>query len=394
MLPFRITHVNLLKSCRKLIYTIKYADSFQPDSAVYCMQKRLPFICLILILVFLPSVAFAIGLPLSRAKKDVFPENGICSAADAARIARAAEAGSAGGNALDLTQNGILDATDVRVALWSASGLIPDLVDFVEHLSEGLCPEEEFHRFSYNGVHSDGNGNYRSQNVSISISSGKISGSTYYLADIFLQDIHCLRTAFSGARYRSSSRSPKLIASDNHAILSINGDFYSVQKQGPIIRNGVTYYDYISRVYDTAVLTETGELLTFSRREINSTFLSEFPVWQTWVFGPRLLDASGNSKKAFNSEVTAANPRTVIGYYAPGHYCFLVVDGRQYRYSDGMTMMQLSAFCASLGMKTAYNLDGGQSSQMLSQNGFINHPINGGRPVSDIVYICDPEVIE
>ena len=95
--------------------------------------------------------------------------------------------------------------------------------------------------------------------------------------------------------------------------------------------------------------------------------------------------------KKFISEVTAANPRTVIGYYYPGHYCFLVVDGRQSRYSAGMTMSILSEFCESLGLTAAYNLDGGQSSQMIAENGFVNLPINGGRAVSDIVYICEPD---
>ena len=52
---------------------------------------------------------------------------------------------------------------------------------------------------------------------------------------------------------------------------------------------------------------------------------------------------------------------------------------------------RVEPLCASLGMKTAYNLDGGQSSQMVAENGFVNRPINGGRPVSDIVYICDPD---
>ncbi len=37
----------------------------------------------------------------------------------------------------------------------------------------------------------------------------------------------------------------------------------------------------------------------------------------------------------FNSTLGKANPRTAVGNYEPGHYCFLVVDGRQPGYSDG-----------------------------------------------------------
>jgi exopolysaccharide biosynthesis protein len=52
-------------------------------------------------------------------------------------------------------------------------------------------------------------------------------------------------------------------------------------------------------------------------------------VWQIFYFGPMLLDEEGHAMKKFNSDVNPVNPRSVIGYYEPGHYCFLVVDGRQ-----------------------------------------------------------------
>jgi exopolysaccharide biosynthesis protein len=91
----------------------------------------------------------------------------------------------------------------------------------------------------------------------------------------------------------------------------------------------------------------------------------------------------------FNSKVNPENPRTAIGYYEPGHYCFVVVDGRQDGYSDGLTLAELSQLFHDLGCQTAYNLDGGQSSMMVFQDSLVNQPYKGGRNSSDIVYLTD-----
>lgn len=54
-------------------------------------------------------------------------------------------------------------------------------------------------------------------------------------------------------------------------------------------------------------------------------------------------------------------------------------------------MYQLALFLQEMGVKTAYNLDGGGSSTMVFNGEVINHPTTNGaikeRSVSDIVYI-------
>ena len=42
-------------------------------------------------------------------------------------------------------------------------------------------------------------------------------------------------------------------------------------------------------------------------------------------------------------------PRGAIGYYEPGHYCFVVVDGRQTGYSRGVTLEELAQVFDDLG---------------------------------------------
>ena len=102
-----------------------------------------------------------------------------------------------------------------------------------------------------------------------------------------------------------------------------------------------------------------------------------------------MLLKKGKAMKKFNSRVTEPNPRAAIGYYQPGHYCLVLVDGRQRNYSNGMTMEELSRLMESLGCKVAYNLDGGKSAALVFQGRAVGRPFEGGRDISDIIYITD-----
>ena len=68
----------------------------------------------------------------------------------------------------------------------------------------------------------------------------------------------------------------------------------------------------------------------------------------------------------------------------------MVSDGRSDE-SEGLSLYELASFMKQLGVKTAYNLDGGGSSTMVFQGEVVNNPSSGfreeEREVSDIVYI-------
>ena len=106
-------------------------------------------------------------------------------------------------------------------------------------------------------------------------------------------------------------------------------------------------------------------------------------------FSPALLDTDGSVLTSFAStgRIISANPRTAIGYYEPGHYCMVVVDGRGA--SAGITLPDLSQLFYDLGCTAAYNLDGGNSSIMVWQDAVINDPSGGGRESSDALLIAE-----
>ena len=319
-------------------------------------------------------------------------QEGAPTAADAARMLRVlclTPAQADDYKECDLTQNGTVNVNDVRAGLMYACGGISDWEAFAERLSTGLLGEKYLDHFYYAGVYDDLSGNYRSANVSVTILRGRMFDNDYSLADIYVQDIACIVTAFSGDKYiHSAERMETMLGNCEGGIVAINGDYYVLHDYGPVIRNGVVYRENITRGFDVCVLSMSGELLTFPYGKLKKDILAAANPYQTWAFGPALLDEYGCAKTEFRSNVQSENPRSVIGCFEPGHYAFLAVDGRS-DISEGMTMRELSLLCQALGLTSAYNLDGGRSSVLQSKSGPINQPYAGGRPSSDSIVVRD-----
>ena len=225
---------------------------------------------------------------------------------------------------------------------------------------------------------------YKDANINITINKVQKDNITYFLADIYVADIQFFKTAFAKQPDVMGGReATNVVAQENNAILAINGD-HCVDNNGPVVRNGKLFRD--EKFADALVMNYDGSMQTFSADALDMDAIKANGAWQVWTFGPMLLK-DGQPMTEFNSTLMKANPRTAVGYYEPGHYCFLVVDGRQEGYSDGMTMQELSQFFYDSGCKVAFNLDGGQSSEMVFLGNVINKPYDGGRSTNDILYI-------
>ena len=314
------------------------------------------------------------------------------SAAEAAQIVRTVISGK--GNVdektlADQTRNGVLDETDIRVALNRCVGLIPDYVAFVDHITTGLCDERLFSVFSYTGTERQGH-NYRSDSVCLTVTSVQEKRLAYYVADIYVQDLEAFSTKLTDGGANGKYRYVEEVALSTRALLCVNGDYYKARPYGPILRNGEWIRENMSRTRDVCIMDRNGVITTYGPKELTIDDILEIDPWQYWIFGPKLLDGEGQPMTKFNSRLTAANPRTAIGYYEPGHYCLVVVDGRQGDYSHGITMKDLSQLFYDLGCTAAYNLDGGESSAMADRNGLINIPYRNGRILSDFIIITDP----
>ena len=248
-------------------------------------------------------------------------------------------------------------------------------------------PAEEAQVVSMENSYSDGN-------VTITIQEIRAYDSTVYVADVVLSSPDYLKTAFANSTYgRNVTAKTSSIAETANAILAVNGDYYGTQESGYVIRNGVIYRDSAKRGTDVLCVYADGTMEVVSGEEKTAQELLESGVWQAFSFGPALLQ-TGEIAVSETEEVgkaMASNPRTAIGMIAPLHYVLVVSDGRTEE-SQGLSLYQLAEFMQSLGITTAYNLDGGGSSTMVFEGELVNKPTSGGssikeRSVSDIVYI-------
>ena len=236
-------------------------------------------------------------------------------------------------------------------------------------------------------------GQYSDSKTSITLKQYREYDSNIYVADVTVSDASDLKTALANNTYgRNITDTTSDMAANNNAVLAINGDYYGARQSGYVIRNGKLYRD-TSGNRDALVIQKNGEFKFVSESETNASELLQDGVLQVFSFGPVLLN-NGEISVGENDEVgmaMASNPRTAIGYLGNNHYVFVVSDGRTSE-SAGLSLYELASFMKELGVKDAYNLDGGGSSTMVFKGEIINNPTTSGRSgeeraVSDIVYI-------
>ena len=255
---------------------------------------------------------------------------------------------------------------------------------------------------------------YQSDELRIAVNKVEEDGVTYYVADIWMRNINCFRTAFSSGKYRGKREPAEKIAQDNNAILAVNGDFLG----GLVLRNGELYRKANLRPTPTpepspdplqtipaetatpqptekprpqraaCVLYYDGRMLSEEYDTFRSVTAMEQGAWQGWQFGPTLVR---NGEAAKDVKPQGRNPRCILGYYEPGHYCIVMIDGRQKGYSIGMNFTEMIDLSLRLGLTEAYNLDGGGSAIMVFNGKIINQPSGTGdaRNLPDMVIIGD-----
>ena len=227
---------------------------------------------------------------------------------------------------------------------------------------------------------------YKSGDLCVTMSTVTEGDVTYCVADIYIASIYQFKTAFAKDTYgKGITQTTLTMAKNNGAVVAVNGDYYGFREQGIVIRNGMVYRT--EPWEDVCVIYYNGVMETYSADEFDMQTAIDGGAWQAWSFGPSFLDKNGKAITEYDSSIDGLHPRCAIGYYEPGHYCMVLIDGRQTGYSIGMGFADMAKLFEKMGCRAAYNLDGGKSAVMAFMDKVYDHPDEGGRKVSDIVYI-------
>ena len=238
---------------------------------------------------------------------------------------------------------------------------------------------------------------YSSPNISVTLESyaEEVNGrwQTWYVADIYVASIDCLRTYFAQDTYIPGgclAESMSSMCAATGAILATSGDYCNNQTFGLLVRNGeVIHSEPITA--DICVLYADGTVETLSPDEYQPEEILARNPWQSWKFGPKLLDSDGHAMTEFNTGLAIkieAAPRCGFGYYEPGHYCLVVNDGRQ-SHSTGFVLDEFARIFEELGCTAAYNLDGGATAVMAFNGRNVSKP-SANRDPGDIFYVVEP----
>lgn len=234
---------------------------------------------------------------------------------------------------------------------------------------------------------------YDDGRIHITLTTLRVEETDVYVADVRLSSPEQLYTALArGAYGRNVTEKTSVMAAQAGAILAINGDYYGSQERGYVIRNGVLYRD-AAKDEQALVIDADGSMRIVEEAEVTAQALLDSGAQQVLTFGPALV-MDGEIAVTARDEVGRAmtnNPRTAIGMVEPLHYVLVVSDGRT-RQSTGLSLLKLAELMQSLGVRVAYNLDGGGSSTMVFNGEVVNQPTTNGRSiqersVSDIVCI-------
>lgn len=234
---------------------------------------------------------------------------------------------------------------------------------------------------------------YQSANLNVTLTRYKTyygaHREVYFVEDIYLRNIECLRTVFAQDTFgKAISEGVVSMSKRTNAIAAINSDYYGYGNAGIVIRNGVLYRDEFEPNEEVLVIYRDGDMKVYQENELDVEQAMADGAWQSFSFGPSFLDENGDIRAEGYPE-DIHNPRTIIAMIEPGHYLFIVIDGRQDGYSAGMTYPGCAELCKELGCAVAYNLDGGRTSQMTFLGSMANYPYKHGRATSDLICIVD-----
>ncbi|MFT4294030.1 MAG: phosphodiester glycosidase family protein [Micropruina sp.] len=221
---------------------------------------------------------------------------------------------------------------------------------------------------------------------------------TYFVADITTSDATLIRSAFAKDSFGSNIIDyPSTMAAAKNAVLAINGDYYGFRDTGIVVRNGVAYRDKGAR--QGLALYRDGSMALYDETATSAQRLIDDGVFHTLSFGPGMvadgkavagIDAIEIDTNFGNHSIQGDQPRTGVGMIEPGHFLWIVVDGRSTGYSRGVGLPEFAQLFLDRGATLAYNLDGGGSSAMVFDDALVNNPLGRGkeRGTSDILYLA------
>lgn len=141
-----------------------------------------------------------------------------------------------------------------------------------------------------------------------------------------------------------------------------------VIQNGALIQQGTTALPHYALTIDLNGDMSYAFPDTDGAELISSGVISAVNAWSPIIINYE--DASQILENIYGDQSNAQ--RQIIGQFGNGDYAIVTCEGRNYDHSDGWTMTEAKTVCKRLGLKFAFNLDGGGSTETVIGKKQIN----------------------
>ncbi len=246
---------------------------------------------------------------------------------------------------------------------------------------------------------------YEDRSIRVRVETKEMMNSKVYIAYIEVASPGQIRTATAGKLSSAHTNYMQAIATPNHAVIAMNGDLYVEQKEAQkktfeIRMTEIVTYDgkrnKTNNYKDILTIDKNGDFHLFIKSKGLPDYIKAHKgeTVNAFTFGPALV-VDGEIPKLDSQYAYGPNghdARSAIGQTGPLSYLFVVVEENK-----GVTHAQLAELMKDLGCVQAYNLDGGNSAEMILMGPDPENPLlhvrgrtgaGDYRRHSDIIYFA------
>ena len=221
-------------------------------------------------------------------------------------------------------------------------------------------------------------------------------GSMYTICEVKIQHPSQLRRFLAGGEYGAKMQlQTSNMAATVNAVLASAGDFYGFRQEGVIVYDGTVRRTNPRRV-ETCYIDANGDLLLSHCGELGDmeeaqAFVDEHDVRFSLSFGPILVEDGypvDIDPGYYLGQPTDNCPRAALCQLGPLHYLVVVVN-KEAEYGHTHSLYEFQNNVASLGVETAYTIDGGQTATVVMNGKVLNKLATGSqRYITDIFYFA------
>ncbi len=243
---------------------------------------------------------------------------------------------------------------------------------------------------------------YEDETIRVRMEDREVDGVIWHLAFVEIASPTQLRTATAAPGKLTSTKTVHVssMAAYNNAIVALNGDNFvdKPEKTTFEYRMGQKIRNKGNRTKDVLMIDENGDFHFVlankdhgkdEHTELTRTSAEEWHMVQAFTFGPALvMDGQVLTvSEDYGYNPNGQEPRTAIGQTGKLSYVCVIAEGRGE--SSGVTQQALANFMAEIGCVQAFNLDGGNSAEMVfGEKIYKGMPGGDERSLSDIIYFA------